>query len=62
MSARAARESAGGEVGGAALEEEAAALEPACGGELGGENVELGCLDLLLSLRNKGKRRKEAPR
>lgn len=48
-------EGAGGEVGGAALEEEAAALESARGGELGGENAELGGLDLLLGLRIKGK-------
>lgn len=54
-------EGAGGEVGGAALEEEAAALESARGGELGGEDAELGGLNLLLGLRIKargGKRRR----
>lgn len=46
-------EGAGGEVGGAALQEDAAALESARGGELGGENAGLGSLYLLLGLRNK---------
>jgi hypothetical protein len=54
-------EGPGGEVGGAALEEEAAVLEPARGGELGGEDAGLGCLDLLLGLRQQGNGRKEAP-
>ena len=62
VDAGAGGEGAGGEVGCAALEEKAAALEPARGGELGGEDAELGGLDLLLGLRIKGKGRKEAPR
>jgi hypothetical protein len=48
-------EGAEGEVGGAALEEETAALESARGGELGGENTGLGGLDLLLGLRIKAR-------
>ena len=47
-------EGPGGDVGGAALEEEAASLEPARGGELGGEDAGLGGLDLLLGLRQQG--------
>lgn len=54
-------EGAGGEVGGAALEEEAAALESARGGELGGENAGLGGLDLLLGLRNRATGGREPP-
>ena len=50
-----------GDVGGAALEEEAASLEPARGGELGGEDAGLGGLDLLLGLRQQGNGTKEAP-
>lgn len=54
-------ERAVGEVGGAVLEEKAAALESARGSVLGGENAGLGGLDLLLGLRIKatggGKRR-----
>ena len=46
-----------GDVGGAALEEEAASLEPARGGEDAG----LGGLDLLLGLRQQGNGTKEAP-
>ena len=48
---------AGGEVGGAALEEEAAALEATSGGDLCFEEAVLGGLDLLLGLRDKGRRR-----
>lgn len=52
---------AGGEVGGAALEEEAAVLESARGGDLGGENAGLGDLDLLLGLRNRATGGREPP-
>jgi hypothetical protein len=54
-------ECTGGEVGGAALEEEAAVLESPRGCELGGEDAGFGGLDLLLGLRNKatgGRRRR----
>jgi hypothetical protein len=47
---------AGGEFGGAALEEEAAALEATGGGGFRFEEAVLGGLDLLLGLRDKGKR------
>lgn len=51
-------EGAGGEVGRAALEEEAAALEAAGGGDLGAEEAGLGGLELLLGLRGKGRMRR----
>jgi hypothetical protein len=54
-------EGTGGEVGGAALEEEEAALESARGGDLGGEESGLDDLELLLGLRHRergGRRRR----
>jgi hypothetical protein len=58
--ARSGSEGTGGEVGGAALEEEEVALEMARGGDLGGEESGLGDLELLLRLhhRERGGRRR----